>query len=394
VLAVYESVDLGLYSLLSTDPPAISLLKANHPVILPDPIHDDVFFVYHAFGVHSINLSKIVSSLSEALQEDDTGEALLETLKQPALSQVRPILTTFSVETRSGQFMYIYRRLTGFIRKSSNPIIGVAIPNDVYLTYGITILTSATRAISFPLNVRLDPLVHSEPELAKDSYSNLDSSDRRRFFEALPGNKQYISLLGDSPFEVPPVFSNPPGPPVTQTPGARQELRVTPDTLRYLGKVVDQFMRQLRDATTAYTATTVRSELQRQERARQTKALAEVRQRAEALKGPRQRESEARVKALREGQAALLARLDAVLQGFMRLANPDLSDHEKQWLKELKEMEQDVCGTGRGDPHSLRARVSLVRFVPSSECFPPALTSYISFSSSVNMTGCGRTSKR
>ena len=96
MLAVYETVDLGLLSLLSTQPPSLNLLAANHPVIFPDPIHDDVVYVYHAFGAHSLNFERILK-IGDTLRGDDDA-ALIETLDQRLPTDVRHIISTFSVE--------------------------------------------------------------------------------------------------------------------------------------------------------------------------------------------------------------------------------------------------------------------------------------------------------
>lgn len=107
MLAVYESIDLGLINQLTQsstarrDPSLLELLQGNHPVFLPDPMHDDVVYVYHAFGVHALDISPVLDNLSQALRMDDEdAEAVQSTLAQGAQTTVRPILTTFSIERK------------------------------------------------------------------------------------------------------------------------------------------------------------------------------------------------------------------------------------------------------------------------------------------------------
>lgn len=109
MLAVYETIDLGLFSALkrvsssSTDSTsAVDLLRGNHPVFLPDPIHDDTVYVYHAFGVHALYLGTMLQSLASALRDDDddVDTGLTESLKKCGGTDVQPILTTFSVERK------------------------------------------------------------------------------------------------------------------------------------------------------------------------------------------------------------------------------------------------------------------------------------------------------
>lgn len=103
MLAVYETVDLGLIKVLSTiQPPSLDLLQGNSPVFLADPIHEDTVYVYHAFGVHAIHLHKMLRSLSCALHSVTGGaeDALLTALRSPVSAEVQPIVTTFSVERK------------------------------------------------------------------------------------------------------------------------------------------------------------------------------------------------------------------------------------------------------------------------------------------------------
>jgi nucleoporin NUP82 len=104
MLAVYESIDLGLVSAMtqvSTAPgskPLLDLLSANHPVFLLDPLHDDMIYVYHAFGAHALDISPVLKGLALALKEDDDDAKLKTKLEEPLMTNVRPILNTFSVQ--------------------------------------------------------------------------------------------------------------------------------------------------------------------------------------------------------------------------------------------------------------------------------------------------------
>ena len=108
MLAVYESIDLGIVSTLTkaSNRPGASLLdlvQGNYPVFQSDPIHDDTLYVYQAFGVHVLNLRSLLKSLAAVLRDGNDSEAgsssgleaSLETVKS---TDVQPILLTFSVE--------------------------------------------------------------------------------------------------------------------------------------------------------------------------------------------------------------------------------------------------------------------------------------------------------
>jgi nucleoporin NUP82 len=103
MLAVYETIDLGLIEVLSaTQPSSLNLIQSNYPVFLPDPIHGDTVYVYHSLGVHAIHLYKMLRALSNALHSVSSGteNALLAAFRSPASAEVQSIVTTFSVERR------------------------------------------------------------------------------------------------------------------------------------------------------------------------------------------------------------------------------------------------------------------------------------------------------
>jgi nucleoporin NUP82 len=111
MLAVYETIDLGLVSTLTqisagpNEPPLLHLLQGNHPVFHTDPIHDDTVYAYHAFGVHALDIGPVLQSLATALRaEDDTS--LDARVQKSVGTSVHPILTTFSVERRYFQTVW------------------------------------------------------------------------------------------------------------------------------------------------------------------------------------------------------------------------------------------------------------------------------------------------
>ncbi|KZV77417.1 hypothetical protein PENSPDRAFT_672792 [Peniophora sp. CONT] len=334
MLAVYETVDLGLLDLLATQPPSVNLLEANHPVIFPDPIHDDTVYVYHAFGTHSLNFERILK-IGDALRGDDDA-SLLDALEQRPSTDVRHIVSTFSIESMA-----------------SHPVLAVAIPNDVYLAYSISVLTSAMHIASFSLNMRLESAADPPSKAADKEKESVD------FLKPLPGPPAYVPFPGAKPYELPPILSQPVATRFSVDPAHKnKELRITPDTLRYLHQQVERFSSAIRDAQSAYKDALQRREMQLLELTRQTVKMQEIREKVETLKGTRQHETEERVKQLRDSQSALMGRLDAVLQAMMKRANPELTDQEKKWFDELKRMEAEVLGSGGHTSESLRARIS------------------------------------
>ena len=48
------------------------------------------------------------------------------------------------------------------------------------------------------------------------------------------------------------------------------------------------------------------------------------------------------------------------VQGLMKKASPEMSEHEAKWLEELRRMKTEVAGAGKYDDQSLMAKTKLV----------------------------------
>ncbi|KDQ64728.1 hypothetical protein JAAARDRAFT_64568 [Jaapia argillacea MUCL 33604] len=349
MLAVFETIDLGLVSTLSkVSPPLLDLLQGNHPVFHPDPLREDVVFVYHAFGVHALHLGPLLERLGEALRGEDDA-ALTEAVNQSGGTDVKPLLTTFSIE-----------------RRCSNPVIAVSVPNDIYLTYSILILTSAMRTISLPLKLRAEsPPPPPIPPPEKEALSTPQTSAGLTLLPPVDGPPAYVSLLGTQPFTEPPILSRPSGlpsnPRLSLPSSPSGQLMITPDTLRYLGTTVQRFHSQIREIQLAHSSAQSRSTLQLQEFERQKQKFSEIRGMIEELKGPRHVKASERSEKLKENQKALGGRLDRVLQGLMGKASPELSEYEVKWFEELGRMKTEVLGAGRWDEGSLATRAKVLQ---------------------------------
>ncbi|KAI5119910.1 hypothetical protein M0805_003714 [Coniferiporia weirii] len=343
MLAVYEVIDLGLISALSLgsanpNPTAVDLLQHNHTVFHPDPIHDDTVYAYHAFGVHALNLNPIFQNLAAAMKEEDE-KTLIETVQTSACTSVQAILSTYSIE-----------------QGSSDPVTAVVIPSDVYLTYSIFILTATLRVASFTLNLRTEGPVVPEP------------AEKRRDISLLPTSPSstppaYVSLLSTQPFTCPPALSRPMGFPtiaklsLPQSHSVKAELRLTPETLRYLGTVSERISGEVHDAVIACHALKNRADLQKQEFERLQKKAVELVTRTRDLTGPRKIQLQETLRKVQDERNRLLGRMDKLLQALIRKASPELNEHETRWFEELQRMKSQVLGVGRYDSDSLKNRV-------------------------------------
>ncbi|KAF8897384.1 hypothetical protein BD779DRAFT_1432160 [Infundibulicybe gibba] len=360
MLAIYETIDLGLIASLNRvsnmkdEPPILDLLQGNHPAFLADPIHDDTLYVYHAFGVHALNVGPVLRSLALALRADDDSASTLEAaLHKSEGTEVHPILSTFSVE-----------------RKCSNPVIAISIPNDVYLTYSIFALTSAMRVSSFPLTLRSDSSLATRPspESKTAHLPQMEADPLATWLTPPEGPAGYVSFLANEPYTVPPILSRPTGLPTNPRlslpasgpGGGKQEFMLTPDTLRYIGSTVAHISAQIHDILFAYRGVQTRAMLQRQELLRQSSRCKALDELIAKLKAAARTNNEERFRRIQDTQKVLLARLDRMLQGLMEKASPELSEHETKWFEELKRMKQEIMGAGKYDEGSLAARIRLL----------------------------------
>ncbi|KAG6855012.1 hypothetical protein C0991_005941 [Blastosporella zonata] len=357
MLAVYETIDLGLVSTLNQltvtpgQGPLLDLLQANHPVFLLDPIHTEAFYVCHAFGVHGLNIGPVLQSLAAALRTDDDsgGTSLDAALQKSAGTTVQPILTTFSIE-----------------RRCSNPVVAVTIPNDVYLTYSIFILTSAMRITSFPLNLRAEPPHFPSSHTLPPDKDSESFNQQSYWLTPLEGPPSYVSLLEKAPYTPLQALdrsSGLPKLPKLSLPKATEGnggFVLTPDILRYLGDVARELANQSAAVRLAVKQGDERVKLQQHEITRMGQKAAQMSTLIENLKGPRRASTEARLKKIQAEQKALLARLDRVLQGMMERASPGISENETKWFEELRRMKGEIMGLGQYDDESLVSRTRLL----------------------------------
>lgn len=257
------------------------------------------------------------------------------------------------------------------LQRCSNPVVAVTIPNDVYLTYSIFILTSAMRITSFPLNLRSES-PSSQLKIAPAPYKKTD--EKSPWLTPAEGPTTYVSLLRDEPYVPAPVLTHssglPSNPKLFLPPSINKdaEFVLTPDTLRYIGTTVKEFTDQIHDIHLAVRAAEARVLLQRSELTRIVGKCREMESLVERLKGPTKAACEARFEKVQNEQKVLLARMDRMLQGLMEQASPELSEHETKWFEELKRMKAEITGSGKYDEGSLAARTRLV-------CLPLILVS-------------------
>lgn len=227
-------------------------------------------------------------------------------------------------------------------------------------------LTSTLRITVLPLNLQVEYAKAQPKATLNFNESTADApKEQSEWLDPSEGPAPYVSLLGElyTPHTLLRGSGLPPFPKLSLPSGSSsKEFMLTPDTLRYIGKIVEQITGQIQELHVAQRAAEARVKLQQEELNRQVAKCRELEQTMEKLKqaashtvGPRSRSER-----VEETQKGLMKRFDKLLQGLMAKASPELSEQEHKWFEELKRMKDEILGRGKYDEGAIIARVKLV----------------------------------
>jgi nucleoporin NUP82 len=241
---------------------------------------------------------------------------------------------------------------------TSDPVAAIAIPDDVYTTYCIFVITESLRFVSFSLSLRVESL--DKPEAPEKPLVLTELS--------LPssGPPHYTSLVSADPFTTPPVLTRPLGFPsiakltLPKSHNIKDEIQLTPETLRYLVSVSQRITGEIREAMVACHAVKNRTDICKQEFERQQKSAWDISERARQLIQTKRPELLDRMSKVQSEQERLIKGMKMLLDTLIKKASPDLNEHETKWFEELKRMKGQVMGVGRYDAESLKMRTRKV----------------------------------
>jgi nucleoporin NUP82 len=131
--------------------------------------------------------------------------------------------------------------------------------------------------------------------------------------------------------------------------------------MRALGLAVESIRQQIDSVRSAHREADTRASLQQRELARQQETCASILASLDRLKNVLPARTQHRLETARENQVEILSRTERILRKLAQEASPELNEHERRWFEELRRMKAEICGTGRFDADSLKARVSSVR---------------------------------
>lgn len=253
-------------------------------------------------------------------------------------------------------------------------MVALAIPNDVYLSYSIFMLTSAMRVVVLPLTPQTDiPFVQKSRSTPTTPQRTLAIDSKGQHASALTPSsatktdkpKAWLSSSEFDPYTVPPIFSQPLGLPTNPrlalpASQSKSEFVLTPDTMRYLGQTVEHLRAQMDSVKCANAIAEAQVQLQTMEFHRQVNQVQRILLTLELSRTKRSAGWKERVAKVRKTQDELMERLDRTLRIYMRKVAPELSEQETKWFEELKRMKAEVLGQGKYDEQSLRVRTKLV----------------------------------
>ncbi|CAE7085971.1 unnamed protein product [Rhizoctonia solani] len=349
MLAVFESINLGLFDPPESTTPSSSLAlvrapapssspQSIPPTFILDPLRTDRVFVTHSRGVHRLDMRGWATKVAGALRgsNQEFADALRIGDKQEGLTEVR------------------------WLHRTQNPIIASAVLNDVYLAYALLSLDSAHSLNIFelaaaPVVVPVSRPVRKQITAPPPVTSPPRSTATPQFVPFVPAQpsttappQTYTSLLAQ-PFAIPSLPAYQPlSKPLTAT-GV-----VTADTLRALGKHAERLRLNMVEIRAAHEKLLVRMKLQIREIPRQAERLADVMQMASRIRTASERTTE-RVQRAAEKQNEMVKRADLMLRKLIESEGGEGSAEAQQaWGKELARMKVEVRGVnGEG---GLKAR--------------------------------------
>ncbi|EJU06592.1 hypothetical protein DACRYDRAFT_61384 [Dacryopinax primogenitus] len=313
-LFLYETIDLGIASELASVVPSKSTtpyldgMDHNCPVFVRDPVYPDTLYVYHNYGVHCVIIRKWLSSLRAALSKD--GDELSAALKEAKMSEVACMVSTISS-----------------VYEQPHDVTGLVIVHDVYLSYGLLVITSPLKLIASELNLRVDSLRDST--VASSLPEGPGTPNKR--------SQAYVSLLGRAPFQLPDLFTRTDNIPAASAKPAINDLRT-------FGTQAEAIEIQMSDFAAEANRVQDRLILQRKELERQLGTLVVIQKKTKEVMQNGESILQPRLAQVLAEQKALLKRADKVLQQMMNHAQPTITEAEVEWIDELERMEQEFDG--------------------------------------------------
>ncbi|KAI8384616.1 uncharacterized protein BYT42DRAFT_563086 [Radiomyces spectabilis] len=320
--------------------------KQQNISLMNDPLYNDTFYAYHATGVHAVYMKSWIDDLAELDAKLCSGENTEETLQK--LSQWRHSDHGSEVCKLVDSAPFENGSCTTY-----EPIVGMAVLTDVYLSYCVLVLPCTYNIVTIDLHTRRAITPDESTELSKavaDQLKNIGIS------ESLNNEDQksigYEPILSLPAFEQPKELKKLHEAPnrtkiiVPADMGGNKELMITEATLRFLGEKSETVRRDIRAMLKSSTMMQKRLTMQNKEFERQLTTLQTLYDKLNQETTSQEHiERAQRVAQTIQKYTKLALRADTVLRRLMDQYQPELSIHEKEWIKKLKEIEKRINGS-------------------------------------------------
>lgn len=309
--SVFETLDLGNQPGYGT----------HNISIIPDQLYKEIIYVYHAGGVHRINMTKLITGLAELERLDASGvdpKTFYAALEDWHAKDNSSECTCLIENNAAGA-------------STTDSIIGMAIITDIYLTYSMLALTGSYKLVSHELSLR------------QDNVSTLSSRDSP---EPTVGNKDEdgTGSLLEGPVYTPSV-SNQTKIVVPQEYAGKKEVVISEDSLRFLSTTTETLARNINQVNKGTMAAKRRLQLQEREMQRQTDTIRDLYQRLDDLfSAESQNNFNERILETARNHGKLALRIDSILRQAMGRFQPGMSTQEKEWAESLDDLQKQVEG--------------------------------------------------
>lgn len=93
IFTVYESINLGLY-----EPSELPQVSRFSPTLVPDPLYEDTFYIYHNRGAHAVVMKGWLENLRMVMNESESEE---KNALEGIIKDVGPLEKFWKKEERS-----------------------------------------------------------------------------------------------------------------------------------------------------------------------------------------------------------------------------------------------------------------------------------------------------
>ncbi|KAF8466686.1 hypothetical protein BDZ91DRAFT_724807 [Kalaharituber pfeilii] len=334
--------------------------RKNWPVFVENPLVSEIVFVAHYGGVEAVDMTEWIKGLKVVLDQNEGEAFIAKLLKRAQGSSVQKVVN-------SG----------GTLPNLPHPIKGCAVLQDSYLGYILLAHSDLmVYATDFDIPIQLQESVEVGIPFGQLQIEGASGTGNSRRVTELPG---YIANIPQPLYDPPPFLSEMPSLHAFKAFQQRQNPQLVRDSLTYSAETLD-ILRQARElvkreyekvmtiAETMYS----RAKLQKAEYERQLLKINEIISKQDAL---RTSNINGRLQDALKKQQELTNRSDALIRQLIRKGlgpsgengGVELSEREKEWMAEIKKVEQRISGPGGLDKRKERTEGLLNELKPLVE---------------------------